>query len=546
MALAALALCATTAPAQTLSTSQFVPPKPSGQTFVPLGATCGSIVLTQSTSQSITTGNSVSCNGDGLHTDNSYFRSFPLSADINVCEVQFGIESATGATGSQPVTVNLYTGTGAFPGTFPGSYTQIATSAISVPDQVATIFPAAISGLALAGSNLVVEVFTPEGQTAGNSFFIGSNGSGESAPSYLQAAGCGVTTPTPTGAIGFPQMQIVMNVVGNPGGPTLSVGSAQATVADQCSSNPGQANGVIEPGETVTIQVPISAAGGSFTNVVASLDLPAPAGITYVTSTSSLGSLADGTSATATFVVSASETASCVTPFSLPISVTSNEGTTASGSVDAQIGESGAVAPNETLPLPIPDNAPGAPLTSTITITQDVALTSLDVPVTIDHTWVGDLTISLTSPGGTTVTLLDRPGVPATSTVGCGDNNLDLVFSDAASVNPETVCNGATPWLTGPALPVTPLSAFAGESTLGTWTLSVSDSAGLDTGILVDWSLSPTPGLGGVCTVCAAGGGGPAGPAVELPTMATWSKIALALFALALGIVGIRRRMLRA
>ncbi|HOX72918.1 proprotein convertase P-domain-containing protein [Dokdonella sp.] len=537
----ALAMVASGAFAQSSLTRALTElPKPQRPLVQPLGAACGSITLTQSNSQAITALNSVSCNSGGLHTDNSYFRSFPLTADINVCEVQFGIETATGAGGTQPVTVNLYTGTGAFPGTFPGSYTQIGTANISVPDQAATIFPASVNGLATAGSNLVVEVFTPDGQTAGNSFFFGTNAAGETAPSYLQAATCGVTTPTTTAAIGFPNMQLVMNVVGNPGGPTLTVGSAQASLADQCASNPGQANGVIEPGETVTVQVPISAAGGSFTGVVASLGLPAPAGITYVTSSSAIGALADGSSATATFVVTANDTASCVTGFSLPVNVTSNEGNTASGSIASQIGESGNIAPNETLPVAIPDNA--GPATSTISVTQDISLTDLSVAVAIDHTWMGDVTITLTSPGGTTVTLLDRPGVPA-STFGCGDNNMDVVFSDSASVNPETTCNAATPWLSGPVLPASPLSAFAGQSTIGTWTLSVSDGAAGDTGGITDWGLIPTPGLQGTCTVCAAGGGGPVTPEIELPTLATWSKLALALFALALGVVGIRRRM---
>ena len=539
LVLAATALSAPLAFAQSFSNSTFEVPKPLRPTVVAPTGACGTITLTQSTSQSITSGNSVSCNSGGLHTDNSYYRSFALAANINVCEVQFGIETAAGTGGSQPVTVNLYSGAGAFPGTFPGGYTQIGTASLNVADQTATVFPATVSGLATAGSNLVVEVFTPNGQTAGNSFFIGSNASGESAPSYLAAADCGVTAPTATSAIGFPQMQIVMNVIGNPGGPSLSVGSASATVADSCSTNTAQNNGTVEPGETVTVQVPISAAGGSFTGVVASLDLPAPAGITYVTSTANIGNLADGSSANATFVVSVAETASCVTPFTLPISVTSNEGTTAAGSVASQIGQSGTVTPNETLPLPITDNNP-AGVTSTITVAEDITLTDLEVGVEIDHTWVGDVFISLTSPGGTTVTLLDRPGVPG-STFGCSDNDMDVVFSDAASVNPETTCNATTPWLTGPVLPASPLSAFDGESTVGTWTLTVSDNAGGDTGQIVNWSLIPTPGFSGVCTVCVGGGGGPVQPAIELPTLQSWSKLALALFTLMLGVFYFRR-----
>ncbi|TAH41409.1 MAG: hypothetical protein E6Q43_03975 [Dokdonella sp.] len=539
MALAATALSAPLAFAQSFSNTTFEIPKPLRPTVVAPTGGCGTITLTQSTSQAIVSGNSVSCNAGGLHSDNSYYRSFPLTADINVCEVQFGIETATGAGGTQPVTVNLYSGAGAFPATFPGGYTQIGTATVNVADQSATVFPATVAGLATAGSNLVVEVFTPDGQTAGNSFFIGSNASGESAPSYLAAADCGVTAPATTASIGFPQMQIVMNVIGNPGGPSLAVGSAAATVADSCSSNPAQDNGTVEPGETVTVQVPISAAGGNFTGVVASLDLPAPAGITYVTSTANIGNLADGSSANATFVVTVAETASCVTPFTLPISVTSNEGTSAAGSVASQIGQAGTVTPNETLPLAIPDSSP-AGVTSTITVAEDITLTDLQVGVEIDHTWVGDVFISLTSPGGTTVTLLDRPGYTG-SGFGCSSNDMDVVFSDAASVDPETSCPAGPPWLSGPVLPFSPLSAFDGESTVGTWTLTVSDNAGGDTGQIVNWSLIPTPGFSGICTVCVGGGGGPVQPAIELPTLATWSKLALGLLTLLLGVFYFRR-----
>ena len=44
-------------------------------------------------------------------------------------------------------------------------------------------------------SELVMEVFTPNGQATGNFFFIGSNTAAETGPSYLSAADCGIATP---------------------------------------------------------------------------------------------------------------------------------------------------------------------------------------------------------------------------------------------------------------------------------------------------------------------------------------------------------------
>ena len=74
----------------------------------------GQQTITHSTSQSIITGNSVSCNAGGLHTDNSYLREFDLTAfgisgPLGVTQVEIGVEQALGAGGSQPITVNLYT-----------------------------------------------------------------------------------------------------------------------------------------------------------------------------------------------------------------------------------------------------------------------------------------------------------------------------------------------------------------------------------------------------------------------------------------------------
>lgn len=232
---ASLALLAGGVSAQSFSVSPNPDP---GQILPPGGGTggpCGTVMLTQSVSQNIVPGNSISCSAAGLHTDNAYIRAFDLSADFaitadfNVCGVDFGIETAAGAGGMQPVTVNLYSGPPGFPTDFPASYPLIGTVDLSVPDQAATLFQAAVTATALAGEELVVEVFTPEGQTAGSSFFIGSNPDGQNDPSYIVADACATPTPTPTGDIGFPGFQYVINVHGDvaqaPGGglpiPTL-------------------------------------------------------------------------------------------------------------------------------------------------------------------------------------------------------------------------------------------------------------------------------------------------------------------------------------
>lgn len=88
---------------------------------------------------------------------------------------------------------------------------------MNVGDQAATVLnvpiAAALNGLT---NDLVMEIFTPDGQTAGHEFFIGSNTTASinpaGAPSFLAATACGVTEPTATSAIGFAGMNIVMIV----------------------------------------------------------------------------------------------------------------------------------------------------------------------------------------------------------------------------------------------------------------------------------------------------------------------------------------------
>ena len=181
------------------------------------GAGTSPIALTQSSSTTITVGNSVSCNAGGLHTDNSYWRAYNLStlgltSALTVTTVTFGIEQASG--GAQPVTVNLYINTG---GTFPaGTRTLVGSQAASVPNQAGTLFtvnfatPVVVPNTAV----LVVELFTPSGQATGRSFFIGSNTAAQTGPSYISAATCGITNPTDLAAIGFPNDHIILNIGG--------------------------------------------------------------------------------------------------------------------------------------------------------------------------------------------------------------------------------------------------------------------------------------------------------------------------------------------
>ena len=179
--------------------------------------------ITQSGSQVIAVGNSVSCNGGPpgfLHFDTSYWRAFDMATftglqQYDITSVSFGIEMANDGGGQgQPVTVRLYTNTG---GVFPGgSRTQIATISVTVTDQTQTVLSVPLAVTVPAGiSELVMEVFTPNGIAAGNSFLIGSNAVFQTGPSYISSPDCGNPAPTDTAALGSPSMHIVFNVDGS-------------------------------------------------------------------------------------------------------------------------------------------------------------------------------------------------------------------------------------------------------------------------------------------------------------------------------------------
>lgn len=193
------------------------------------------VVLTQSTDPTtIVPANSVACTDQmtGLHTDNSYLRRFDLDGEFSLTEalsvdsVDVGVETATSGTGGdQPISVIVYSVANADPLLF-ANLTEVGRVDTVVADTTQSIvnFPVNGSPIDPATDDLVIEVFTPNGQDVGHSFFIGSNNAGESAPSYLAAADCGINEPTTTTDIGFPQMQIVMSVLGTlgsgPPGPT--------------------------------------------------------------------------------------------------------------------------------------------------------------------------------------------------------------------------------------------------------------------------------------------------------------------------------------
>ncbi len=178
------------------------------------------LTLRAGTDDSLVAENSISCNdnSNGEHTDNSYYRTYPLAtmgvnSDFLVTSVEFGIEVAEGQGGTQPLQVSLYTLTGSF---LLANLTLLASTTVTVADQTASVLEVPITTTVPAGSTLVAEVFTPDGQSTNNSFFIGSNRLAEGSPSFLRASQCDVNEPTAVNGLGVDGliMSIVLNVKG--------------------------------------------------------------------------------------------------------------------------------------------------------------------------------------------------------------------------------------------------------------------------------------------------------------------------------------------
>ncbi len=143
---------------------------------------------------------------------------------------------------------------------------------------------------------------------------------------------------------------------------------------------------------------------------------------------------------------------------------------------------------DEDLSLAIPDNDLFG-VASFIDVPDDIAIEHIEVRVQISHSWVGDLGILLDHIDTlNSATLLDRPGVPATSS-GCSKDDILCTFADAAPSPAEDQCSDSPLALSGTLRPSSPLGAFQGERSIGTWMLAVIDSMPGDTGSLHRWCL---------------------------------------------------------
>jgi len=149
----------------------------------------------------------------------------------------------------------------------------------------------------------------------------------------------------------------------------------------------------------------------------------------------------------------------------------------------------------------IPDGNPVglAPVGTVSGLGGNGLITGLSVDLSISGGYNGDLYGYLEAPNGSTVVLLDQPGVTGGNPFGYGGSGFNINLYDAASASLQNTPETPGAVVTGNFQPVGSLATLNGLSGDGNWTLFIADlSDGGGQPVLNNWSLSvsvaPEPG----------------------------------------------------
>lgn len=134
------------------------------------------------------------------------------------------------------------------------------------------------------------------------------------------------------------------------------------------------------------------------------------------------------------------------------------------------------------VPVAIPTTAATVNSTLAIPAIDNQTIGSIVVDININHTWINDLIVTLISPSGTQVRLLNRP-CPSSSQY---QNAVATFTMEGVSLSCNLVPQNA---VSGLLLPFDSFSSLIGQNTQGTWTLRVQDVFDADGGSINSWSL---------------------------------------------------------
>lgn len=466
-------------------------------------------VMTHSVSQTILAGNSISCNNNQGHADNSYWRSFnlcnPFSIDteVTITEVQFGVETATagGVNTTQPVNIRLYldpNGGGPSP---TATLMLIHSQSLNLPNtQLAVVnVPLSVPVSVACNATIVFELNTPSGQAAGHFFFMGSNTAGQTGLSYISAPLCSLPQPTNVASLVAGAQHYVMNLIYTPGvvcNPNCAgvpvdchVASPDSyeIVAEDSQRFAGIPGAGIANGTTTTNTLAVAGVAGVIQNLDVAMQithpyngdleirLQSPGGAVTVTLHDNLGvNLPDfdciwddaGRPSAPPYNM-----AERIAP-SGPGALADFNGLVADGLwtltiidgvLDLNPGTLDSWELRFNRPVLIPDNQPaGASVTFDVDPQVVDEIADLDVVLDITHPAAQQLIVDLMSPAGTSVRLETSGGAAVANLMGRYD---DAVIQGG-------FCDGF-----GTVTPAGPgaLADFDGDTVGGTWTLTVAD-----------------------------------------------------------------------
>ncbi|PTL58636.1 S8 family serine peptidase [Paraconexibacter algicola] len=252
-------------------------------------------------------------------------------------------------------------------------------------------------------------------------------------------------------------------------------------------------DGVIEPGEPFAAETTVTNVGGSPAQNVRSQISPASPDVTVTEPRGPAIELAPGATGTlagARGVLASS--APCGTGARIGVALATDAPSGAGIGPGGRIAGPASVAFLRTAPtaVAIPDGPGGASATLPLVVSRPGRVANLEVILDLTHTYVGDLAITLTSPAGTTVTLMSRPGPGGAGSP--GDDLVATILDDDATRTIESIVAADAPH-TGRWRPDQPLAAFDGQTITGTWTLTVRDLAAGDTGTIQRVGISDPP-----------------------------------------------------
>ena len=263
-------------------------------------------------------------------------------------------------------------------------------------------------------------------------------------------------------------------------------------VAKQPTVTPADGGSSLDPGDTAKVTLPVTNDGdGTAVSTSVVLTSPTP-GVTVAPRSKSYGTISPGQTGVNDFTITVPASQQLGVPVVLNARVTfagAHSPTTTSFSLP--VGTPSPVAQDFAYagaPVAIPDNSPvGASVTipvtgvgraSKVTFSVDGTTCSTDpnsTTVGLNHSYVGDLVGTLTSPSGAKATVFQRNG-------GSGNNLCQVVFADNAATAFSTVTSANAPF-TGTWRPTQSLTGgLAGAAADGTWTFGAVDVAGGDAG----------------------------------------------------------------